>query len=202
MVGINQICNRVLASGKDIQGRWTWILLRGKGTLSCIVLTLYRAVKSSGDLSAYRQQQRVSENLDNDTCPRETILLELETLIQDWRLKGFQIVIMGDFNEDVTNRKLRDRFGHFGLVEIFLDKHGKPPNTYDRGIAPIDGIFASSSINILVRGYTATDWGMKSDHRLLWMDVKVNEIFGTLHPIWIPRAQKLKLVDPRIVQKF
>ena len=67
MVNINQICNRVMASGKDLQGRWTWILLRGKGTLRCIVLTLYRAVKSSGDLSTYRQQQRALENLDNDT---------------------------------------------------------------------------------------------------------------------------------------
>ena len=60
MVGVNHICNRVLASGSDPFGRWTWILLRGQGNLQCVVLTLYRAVKSSGDTSAYRQQQRKS----------------------------------------------------------------------------------------------------------------------------------------------
>ena len=100
--------NRVMALVKVVQGQWTWVLLRGKGTLRCIVLTLHRVVMSSGDLSAYQHRQRALENLDNDTrCPRKASLLDLEILVNDWRLKRFQIIIMDDLIGDVIRKAER-----------------------------------------------------------------------------------------------
>ena len=89
---------------------------------------------------------------------------------------------MGDFNENVTNKRFTTGLGQLGLVEVLSNKYGKPPNTYNRGTIPIDGIFASTSLQITQGGYTASDWGMQSDHRLLWIDICSNEMFGNLHP--------------------
>ena len=61
MVCVNKLCHRVLRSGKDKMGSWSWILLRGKDEHQLGVITMYRAVKSTGELSAYRQQQRTLE---------------------------------------------------------------------------------------------------------------------------------------------
>lgn len=202
MVCVNALCHRVLKSGGDTLGRWMWMLLRGKGTLQCGIISLYRAVKSTGDSSAYRQQQRELESIDDDTCPREAILRDLLFLIDTWQNTGIQIIIMGDFNEDVTSNKIRARLERKGLKEVFLNQHGQPPNTYNRGTRPIDGIFTTNNLTPLRCGYTASNWGLHTDHRLLWMDVDVESLFGTLHPPWIPRARRLKLVDPRIVKKF
>ena len=143
-----------------------------------------------------------NSNEDDDTCPREAVLRDIIILIEEWQAKGVQICFMGDFNENVNHRKITERMGRVGLHEILSRQHGPPPNTYNRGTLPIDGIFCTNSIRIKRCGYTALDWGMYSDHRLLWFDICEDDIFGTLSPIWIPRARRLKLVDPRIVKKF
>ena len=46
----------------DKMGHWSWILLRGKeGERQLGVITMYQVVKSTGKLSAYRQQQQTLE---------------------------------------------------------------------------------------------------------------------------------------------
>ena len=163
---------------------------------------MYRAVLSMGEMSAYRQQKLALESADDDTCPREAVLRDLFSFLSGWKTQGIQIILMGDFNTDVTQRKFKEKFADIGLHEIFSRQHGPPPNTYYRGTLPIDGVFASADIFPTRCGYTAFDWGMYSDHRLLWLDINSDDLFGTLHPTWIPRARRLKLEDPRIVQKF
>ena len=202
MVCTNQLCHRVICSGKDPMGRWSWIMLRGKGEMKLGILTMYRAVRSTGELSAYRQQQRTLNMSNDDSCPRESVFTDIFVLVEDWKKKGIQIILMGDFNSDVSHRKFKEKFDHVGLHEIFCERHGSQPNTHIRGTNPIDGIFVTSSIHPSKCGYTEFDWGMHSDHRLLWMDINASHTFGTLHPTWIPRARRLKLIDPRIVQKF
>ena len=144
-------------------------------------------------------KKRALESADDDTCPREAVLRDLFSFLSNWKTQGIQIILMGDFNTDVTQRKFREKFEATGLNEIFSRQHGSPPNTYYRGTLPIDGIFVSSDIIPTRCGYTAFDWGMYSDHRLLWLDINSDDLFGTLHPTWIPRARRLKLEDPRIV---
>ena len=89
-----------------------------------------------------------------------------------------------------------------GIHKIFYERHGSQPNTHIRGTNPINGILVTSSIHPSKCGYTEFDWGMHSDHRHLWMYINAKQTFVTLHPTWIPRARRLKLVDPLIVQNF
>ena len=138
----------------------------------------------------------------DDSCPREAILPALFSLIEVWRQKGIRSLLMGDFIIDFSHCKVKAKFENIGMREIFGTYHETSPNTFYRRTQPIDSIFVTSNICPDRCGYTAFDWGMYLDHCLLWMDINSKVIFGSLHPSWIPRARRLKLVDPRIVKKF
>ena len=78
-------------------------MFRGKGEMKLGTLTMYRAVCSTGELSAYRQQQRTLNISNDDSCPRESVFTDLFVLVEDWKEKGIQIILMGDFKSDVSH---------------------------------------------------------------------------------------------------
>ena len=78
-------------------------LLGGKGELTLGIITMYGAARSIGELSAYRQQQGTFNTMNVDSCPREAVLTALLSLIEDLKQKGIQIILMGDFNTDVSH---------------------------------------------------------------------------------------------------
>ena len=74
--------------------------------------------------------------------------------------------------------------------------------TYQRGSAPIDGIFISEGLNVTAGGYLPFGEG-GSDHRALW--VKINEVsaFGYAMEKVVPiMARRLTLEDPRVVGRW
>lgn len=74
--------------------------------------------------------------------------------------------------------------------------HSIPP-TYHRGSKPINGIFASSTIQITAGGYLPFGT-FPSDHRLLWVDMDCDVAFGyNMPPAISPAARKLNSTDPR-----
>lgn len=111
---------------------------------------------------------------------------------------------MGDFNEDVRGHNLTNYFQRWGMHEAILHRHGHDaPNTFRDGRVPIDGIFCSTDMHPFRCGYAELDWGLKSDHRMIWIDFDGTDIFGSTYPpLWCPKARRLKLMDPRVVAKF
>jgi hypothetical protein len=72
-----------------------------------------------------------------------------------------------------------------------------------KGIRPIDGIFRSNTITPLRSGYQSFEWGLASDHRLLWIDIDMHNVLGTTTaPLWKPAARRLKFSNPILIQKF
>ena len=145
------MCKLLMPSGSQVRKRFVWKMDLDPTTWERNITmwhyyTISGGQKASGDLSAYRQQQRSLESLDDDTCPREAVLRDILILVDTWQQKGVQIILMGDFNEDITLHKLKVRLEQKGLGEIFSTQHGQPPNTYNRGTRPIDGIFTTSNI--------------------------------------------------------
>ena len=76
------------------------------------------------------------------------------------------------------------------------------PNTHKRGSQPIDGIFASESIEMLKGGY---DGGQDSisDHRLIWADITLDSILGANRgEISQPKSKRLQLTNRRSTKRF
>ena len=92
-----------------------------------------------------------------------------------WLETGDQLVIGGDVNEDVRTCPLSQRLKALGLVELLTNTHGiDGPPTYNRGSAPINGIYVSPTLQGLRCGYNKFVW----DHRLLWIEIPMTVAFG------------------------
>ena len=119
--------------------------------------------------------------------------------ITAWMNNGEQIILMGDVNEDVIKppqKGLVKALYALGLRETIINRHGTAaPNTYNKGSRPIYGIFTSPTVRIRQGGYdTFNDF---TDHRLTWIDVEVNAIFGEfMYRSKRPDARRLRYNDP------
>ncbi len=186
-------------------GRWCSVLLRGNHNTKVRIVTVYRPVFSKGALSAYQQHKCALLNTDIDTCPRQQILVDLRVMIEQWKADGEQLIIAGEFNEDVRGHTIKSFFDSVEMHELLLNLHpsATPTNTFVNGTAPIDGIFGTFNLQPVVGGYTSFEWGMNTDHRMLWVDFPMEHLFGgNLHLLWKPQIRRLKCQDPRIVNRF
>jgi hypothetical protein len=132
------------------------------------------------------------------------MLSELKELLQQWNEDGDQIAVRGDFNEDVRRGTIFKFFQELDMKEIILQQHGNnTSNTYQRGHAPIDGIFAMATLQAVNSGYSPMHWGCSTNHRLLWVDLSSVQVFGdVVGQLWHPHNRQLILQDQRIVNKF
>jgi hypothetical protein len=205
ILALSSLCHRTINSGADPTGlgRWSWVLLTGKEQ-NIRLICVYRPVQSTNVSGVYRQQQTYLLEHNDNTCPRQRLLLDLRQQINECKQLGERIIVMGDFNDNVTENPIAQFFDSLNLIELIHLKHGKhAPNTYVNGSKPIDGIFGSRELAPIKSGYSAITWGATTDHRLLWVDIDESQALN-LKPIpyWTPKARRLKLEDPRIVTKF
>ena len=209
IVSNDTMIGRKVSSGEDPLklGRWAWTLYRGKNNIRVRVISLYNALKRSapGSTTAYMQQLQYLRKNDIVTDPMEKLVEDIIANITAWMSNGEKIILMGDMNEDTINppkKGLVTALYAVGLKEIIIDRHGTmAPNTYNKGSRPIDGIFVSPTVRIRQGGYDT--FNEFTDHRLLWIDVEVNAIFGEyMYRSKRPDARRLRYDDPIARQKF
>jgi hypothetical protein len=58
-------------------------------------------------MSAYQQHKSVLLETGTNECPRINILTKLGTQIQQWKDEGNQVMVVGDFNEDVRSSNIK-----------------------------------------------------------------------------------------------
>jgi hypothetical protein len=133
--------------------------------------------------------------------PRKAFWEDLTKAINTWLEAGDQLVVMGDWNEDVRDAQ-RKYMGPLGLIEPIVEKYGAAP-TYQRGSKPIDGIFLSKSLQMRQGGYLAFGEAILSDHRALWLNISLINAFGhNMPPIVRAPARRLNCNDPRVMIRF
>ena len=159
--------------------------------------------KSQGKFNAFSQQQDALLKMGIRKDPISVFWEDLWQETEQWVQDGEQIIMAGDWNQDVRNESFKEKFSTFGLIPSITDRHGdNGPETYSRGSNPIDEIFVSASLNITSCGYL--DYGNTlGDHRPIWIDIKKNTALGSKLPN-LPnhQARRLKTTDPRVVKKY
>ena len=200
-IATNDIAHRYKKCGADPSGlgRWSWILITGTQTHATRFVTIYAPQKSgTGQNTVYAQQlSHWNEN------PIPIFWRDLAQAITKWQSEGNQLVLMGDWNEDVVGAPLTTWMTVFHLREAITSYHGQsPPPTHQRGSHAIDGIFISDSIQVQKAGYLGFG-EIPGDHRGIWIDVHQRHVLGyKMSDIPRAEARRLKLEDPRVVHKY
>jgi hypothetical protein len=114
-------------------------------------------------------------------------------------------VVVGDFNQDIRGGILQEWKDRLGLNDALLENlndNEEAPNTYQRGKNPIDTILCTGGIEVVNAGYLPLGEGV-GDHRPLFVDVTIASTLGVnLPPVKKVAARRLKLQDPRIVNRY
>ena len=196
----------VQTTGQDPRGmgRWCWMRFKGKGGIQTRVVTAYCPTVSSGEYTNYTQQVETLGTFGIVTCPVRQFWEDLRVELKEWRSKGEQILLMGDFNRDTQNAE--EELKELQLKDVLRTRHGygATPATYQRGRLPIDGILATPVLaqSMSVGGYLPFG-ELLGDHRGLWVDIPVTAILGyKMGNVATYPARRLKLEDPRIVRKY
>ena len=111
---------------------------------------------------------------------------------------------MMDCNENVESTEWKQWCRSLGLrntIRPTNNSEGYPP-TFHKGQHSIDGIFVSGAITVKASGYLP--FGIfPSDHRLIWMDVSFQNIFGHYMPrLYHAKARRLKSDNPKVANRF
>ena len=204
---------RTSEHGKDPSGlgRWTWALLTGKRGIRTRIINGYRPVRdfSNRPGTVFSQQEKFFHEQGLPRDPRKAFLDDLQTAIGVWTNEGDQIILGLDLNEFIHSNEITTWVGNTGLIPTLAKQHPRLPlvDTCDKSHSqrPIDGIWTSPGIAILQCGMTGFGELVMgpSDHRLLWMDVDPDSIFGYSTSPIPPRPKELfSIQDPLAVRHY
>ena len=208
IISRDQAAHRAVQSGSDDTGlgRWAWTRYQGTKGIHLRVVAAYRPNHRSGDDGVYAQHQDYLNAHDDDRCPRQAFLEDLRDEAKQWLAMGDQLVIFLDANQDVNHSDLQTLFGSDGLdmINVHQDTHGANLGpTHNRGTVTIDGVWTTRGLSVAGCGLRGFERGMGGDHKHLWMDISFISAFGSNVPDVVrPPARRLKLRDPRTVQRY
>ncbi|MFN9981286.1 MAG: hypothetical protein ACK53Y_15280, partial [bacterium] len=130
---VTMVCNnwtsRVIEEGVDPfgLGRWSYIVLRGKGSIKILLITAYRVCQQTmntvGPKTSTAQQFRVlseqfrEANRVDDPIPRHQFIVDLQGWIEHMVEQSYQIILGIDANESFTATA-----GNYTPVDFTLEK--------------------------------------------------------------------------------
>jgi hypothetical protein len=194
------LADYVQDTGEDEEGlgRWCWLTVEGADTASTCIIQLYRPVRNEkGFESVFRQQAAITE--DDPLIKFDKELMELIDIQQEQH----QVIIMGDFNEDMSkDSDLKANLEDRGLYNPLESRYGTQPNTHSRGSVPIDGIWIPMGMD-LIRGGFDEGCDSLSDHREIWVDLDISQVLGhNRGEFKSPKTRKLQGSNEKSVKKF
>jgi hypothetical protein len=94
------------SSGSDESnlGRWSWSLLKGTNGINTRVISAYSPSGSGKGIKTVYSQQLAILN-DN---PIRRFWEDLGSALQNWIFLGERIILLGDWNEDITNPQIQE----------------------------------------------------------------------------------------------
>jgi len=98
--------------------------------------------------------------------------------LRSWQTVGEMVVVLADFNEDVTSQDLNQFFHEFDLVEVVTALHNRMLHQHttmgaNRSMA-YDIFIPTHFLPHCWGGYLEFGQGVPSDHQVLWIDLPAN----------------------------
>ena len=182
----------VQSTTRDRMGRWAATTLSGINNTGVTIISAYQVcqTKITGKNTAANQQisQLIEEASRQSEIarlnPREAFIRDLHQFIRQQQQNGNQILLLGDFNEEMGsgNSGIANLSIECGLIDIFGIRLGTAtnPSTWQRGNKRLDYALASPGILPLIKaaGYEPYSYRITSDHRGFFIDLDTKALFG------------------------
>lgn len=196
-------------------GRWTEATISGRDNTRVTIIAAYRVCKNSirtcRPQTAFAQQWHLLHKLGGKTHsidPREEILADLQTRIQNSKDDGHEIILLMDANESlqVPNCRLSKWVRSNTLVDIHVMKHGTKDD-FARGINPkcIDYILTtpSKAEYVTAAGILPIKEVCNGDHRALFADFDLKTFLRGEPSVESTTSRRgLKTSNPRAVKTY
>ena len=211
-MAFDHIAGTIHATHQDPRGlgRWSSILFLGRDSKATCVISAYNPCKVKGlkPDAVHTQHRRYFTKHGIDVCPRKMLENDLSDYIESLTIKGTQIILCLDLNEDVTRSDgplYQTLLNKNHLVNVHTAKHPNIPlpATYDGGSRPIDAILVSHSLVEQVKtGWIAFGKGI-GDHRIGFLDVNINTFIGKeKYEILTRKARRLQTKNESTLSKY
>ena len=211
---MNHWATRVISKGSDIYGRWSWIIMVGKGTKKIVFLSGYRVCQggTKGSLCSktVRSQQEFmyASQGEPNVDLRKRFTSDLTRMVKTFQDQGHDLVLMLDANEASSENSSIDKMlWECNLVDAHTVSREttSPPPTHQNGKSKIDFVLISSSLVSAVRAVSILPLhdGYLSDHRALVVDFDPLTLFeGKTTEIIMPVQRRLTSTNLLVVTKY
>lgn len=145
ILACNNMVSKVHKHNRDRLGRWASICFQMTPNKRLRIISAYQVCQNArpGTLTAASQQvaQLIQERSSDDAQPpdpRKMFIHDLTSFIQQAQNNGEEIILAGDFNDDINdpNSGMHNISTTCSLIDLFSARLGTAnlPNTYQRGV--------------------------------------------------------------------
>ena len=177
-------------------GRWAWLYVSGGGKATRVIVAYQpcqpKRRRTMGE-TVWDQHIRYHESQGEVRNPRIMFCLDLVDLLRLWKRGGNEIILFGDFNEDVYHGPLSTLLAtdDLRMREVCHKVTGEPlPATHLRGRLPIDGVFCTAGAECTAATLLPPRAGV-GDHRVFLLDFASETIIGDIFPRVVPISRRL-----------
>ena len=199
-----RLIGRRQAQGTDTHGRWAWFTAGNHNGRAVTFISAYRPCDSQGTSTVYEQQRRTLGKTE-DIDPRQRMITDLQTFIQQQHHRNRIVILSIDFNDDVRGHRFQSFLRATDMWDPILQQHGNNcPATCNKNTqnVPIDAIACTKGIVPEACGFSPPREGCASDHLQLWADFDPQSLFGTAHDHSPPEYDRLDPTKPKLVDSY
>jgi len=160
-----------------------------------------------------QQTQILLQSGQHHPRPRNQLINDLITQIQQWQLSGHEILVCLDANEDTATPNPETGYGKIlhttGLIDLHRHRHPnqQTPATHNRGSLTIDACIGTKLFLDALIGAWILPFGLPStipgDHRMLGIDLDQDILFGNKLPLpTTPSIRGVSSNDMLAVREF
>ena len=213
----NSITSRIKSHTRDRMGRWASISISTVASRKIRIISAYQVCRNaypgSNTAAAHQTAQLIvemsKENVVHRKDPRQAFIHDLRNFIKQIQNDGEQIILAGDFNEEITSHEsgMNTLATSCGLVDVFSIRLGSAtqPPTYQRGTKRLDYLLMSPSLlpMILAAGYDPFGYRLPSDHRGMYVDLSTDAIFEQELPEMSAASKReFRTSSPGVIQTY
>ena len=153
------------------------------GAMKLAAYSIYVPQKTDGggSTTVRRQLQNVLDEEEVTTERNKHLYEELTDEINKDKRNGWQVIVGGDFNEDIgRGSKMEEIMEGVGLSNLFYSKMNEVPLTRKPGKRTLDHVWVTAGVRgkITNCGMVGQDQVFISDHMGMFVDIKATNMTG------------------------